>query len=269
MGKIQYKPLEKTLNMCLEIETSEKTALNDKYSLKVFDVNISPVKVSFWSGHQNIEVFRKPVEEKLLPNNEADAFVQEASTLLNHLTIKLDFNGVPISIEKQDELWQNWLGLRANLAASYTGDWIEKTLTEIDKKLLPNKGLLPYIMQDIFLNEYFRGVYNALFIENCFYGKRIVYGLCPSPILFNEKLILQTSPTSQLINFSGKEDKIYDQSGFSSWFKNKSNYALPQIKAEGFYQIDNVTGWCNSLESNYKLSTNDYEKTLKIVLNTN
>ncbi len=269
MGKIQYKPLEKTLNMLLRIEISEKTAQKDKYSLKAFDVNILPAKVSFWTGHQNIEIIRKPFEISHLPNNEADAFVQQVSPLLNHLTLKLGFNGMPTNIEKQHGLWQKWLVIRTNLSASYTGDWIKKALSEIDEKLLPGEGLTPYIMQDMFLNEYFRNVYNASFIENFFYGKRIIYGLCPSPIQFNEKWILQTSPSRQFINFSGEWDKTYDQAGFNNWLKNKTEYVNAEIVANGFYQIDHITGWCNSLESNYRLSTNDYERTLKIVLTTN
>lgn len=269
MGKIEYKPLEKPLSMSLKIEISEKTAQKDTYSLKVFDVNILPAKVSFWSGHQNIEIVREPVTISGLPYNDADAFVQQVSTLLNHLTLKLDFNGMPINIEKQHELWQKWLLLRTNLYGIYTGDWIEKALTEIDEKLLPGKGLAANIMQDMFLNEYFRNVYNATFIENCFYGKRTAYGLCPSPILFNEKWILQASPAGQIINFSGKGDKINDQAGFNHWLKNKTDYVNAEIVANGFYQIDFATGWCNALESHYILNTKNYEKTVKIVLTTN
>ncbi|RBQ05465.1 hypothetical protein DRW42_15865 [Pedobacter miscanthi] len=269
MGKIEYKPLQKPLNMLLKIEVSEKTAQKDKYSLMLFEVTILPAQVSFWSGHKHIEVFRRRVETNHLPNNDADAFARQVSTLLNHLTLKLDFNGRPINIEKQQELWQNWLLLRTNLSASYRGDWIEKALTKIDKKLLPGEGLTTYILQDIFLNEYFRGVYNAFFIENSFCGKRTIYGLCASPILFNEEWTLKTSSSGQLINFSGKWDKTEAQPGVNNWLKNQIDYVNAEMEMKGFYQIDNVTGWCNSLESNYLLSINDYKKELKIVLTTN
>ncbi|QNN43830.1 hypothetical protein [Pedobacter roseus] len=269
MSKILYKPLEKPLSMLCKVEITEKTGNKEDYFFKTFSVEIFPHKTSFWSGNQNIDIVRKPISPNNLPDNNADAFAQQISAVLYQLTIKLGLNGVPSAVEKQHELWQKWLNIRENLADTFTGDWVEPALTKLDVKMLPGETLTPYIMQDIFLNEYFRNIYDAAFIGNNFYCKRTVYGLCPSPIQFNEKWLLQDSATGQSIKFSGKWDKIPDQAGFDDWLKTKTDDHLSEIRIEGLYQLDHITGWCNAIESFYTLTTNRYRKTLTITLTTN
>jgi len=269
MSKIQYKSLEKTLNMLCKVEITEQTALKHEDFIRLFNVEIFPHKTSFWSGNQHIEIIRKPILPNVLPNNNADAFAQQVSATLHQLTLKLGLNGAPVTIEKQTELWQKWLNIRKNLADTFTGDWVEPALTEIDKKMLPGETLMHYIMQDLFLNEYFRNIYDAPFIGNTFYCKRTVHALCPFPIQINEKWLLYTSATEQLITFSGKWDKIHNQPGINNWLKTKTDDYLSEIRINGQYQLDQRTGWCNALESCYTLSTNSYKKTLKITLTTN
>ncbi|GAA4212923.1 hypothetical protein GCM10022289_44420 [Pedobacter jeongneungensis] len=269
MSKIQYKSLNKPLSMLGKIEIAEKTALKGEDFINFFSVEIFPHKTSAWYGNQSIEIIRKPIPSGALLTNNADVFARQVSATLNQLTLKLGLNGVPVTIEKQNELWQRWLNIRSNLANTFTGNWVEPALAEIDKKILPGKTFTHYIMQDLFLNEYFRNIYDASFTGNAFYSKRTVHGLCPFPIQFNEKWLLHTSATEQSINFSGKWDKIADQSGFKEWLKNKTDDRLGEIRVEGQYQLDPVTGWCNALESCYSLTTNSYKKTLKITLTTN
>ncbi|CAH0123681.1 hypothetical protein SRABI27_03904 [Pedobacter sp. Bi27] len=270
MNKIDYKSLEKPLNMLFKVEIAEKTAFKDEYTFKLFDIDILPDKTSFWSGHQNIEILRKQSLIDALPDNDVDLFVQQISTALHQLTLKIGFNGMPVSVEKQNELWQKWLVIRENLTNTYTGDWIDSTLIAVDKKMLPSETLTEYIKQDLFLNEYFRGVYDANFVENNFSRKREVYGLCPFPIWFNEKWTLQTSENQKLIKFSGNWTKNVDQPRFDSWLKTKTDNDMTEVSVEGFYQIDPITGWCNALQSTYSLIANSsYLKTLKIILTTN
>lgn len=270
MNKIDYKSLVKPLNMLFKVEISEKTAFKDEYTFRLFDIDILPDKTSFWSGHQNIKIIRKQSLIDALPGNDVDLFVQLISATLHQLTLKIGFNGMPISVEKQNELWQKWLTIRENVASTYTGDWIDSTLIAVDKKMLPGEALTAHIKQDLFLNEYFRGVYDACFVENDFSQKREVYGLCPFPICFNEKWTLQTLENQKLIKFSGNWAKNVDQPGFYSWLKTKTDNDITEISVEGFYQIDPITGWCNALESTYLLIANSsYIKTLKITLTTN
>jgi len=270
MNKIDYKSLEKPLNMLFKIEISEKTAFKDEYTLKLFDIAILPDKTSFWSGHQHIEIIRKQSLIDALPGNDVDLFVQQISATLHQLTLKIGFNGMPVSVEKQNELWHKWLAIRENVTNTYTGDWIDSTLMTVDKKMLPNEALTEHIKQDLFINEYFRGVYDARFVENKFNRKREVYGLCPFPIWFNEKWTLQTSVNQKLIKFYGNWPQNVDQPGFNSWLKTKTDKDITEISVEGFYQIDPITSWCNALESTYLLMANSsYIKTLKITLTTN
>ncbi len=270
MNKIDYKPLEKPLNILFKIEIAEKTAFKDESIFKLFNIDVLPAKASFWSGHQHIEIIRKQSLIDALPDNDVDLFVQQISAALHQLTLKIGFNGMPVSVEKQNELWQKWLAIRENIASSYTGDWIDSTLTVVDQKMLPGEILTKQIKQDLFLNEYFRGIYDATFVENQFNRKREVYGLCPFPIQFNEKWILLTSENQKLIKFSGNWIGNVDQPGFNNWLKTKTDSELTEISVEGFYRIDPITGWCNALESTYLLvASNSYKKTLKITLTTN
>lgn len=270
VNKIDYKSLEKPLNMLFKVEIAEKTAFKDEYTFKLFDLDILPDKTSFWSGHQHIQIIRKQSLIDALPGNDVDLFVQQISAALHQLTLKIGFNGMPVSVEKQSELWQKWLAIRENMTNSYTGDWIDSTLIAVDKKMLPGEALTEHIKQDLFLNEYFRGIYDARFVENNFSRKREVYGLCPFPIRFNEKWVLQTSENQKLIKFSGNCTKNIEQPGFNSWLKTKTNKDITEISAKGFYQINPIIGWCNALESTYSLiANNSYIKTLKITLTTN
>ena len=270
MNKIDYKSLEKPLKMLFKVEISEKTAFKDEYTFKLFDIDILPDKTSFWSGHQHIEIIRKQSLIDALPGNDVDLFVQQISAALHQLTLKIGFNGMPVSVEKQNELWQKWLAIRENVASTYTGNWIDSTLIAVDKKMLPGEALTEHTKQDLFFNEYFRGVYDANFVENNFNRKREVYGLCPFPIWFNEKWTLQTSANQKLIKFSGNWAKNVDQPRFYNWLKTKTDNDITEISVEGFYQIDPITGWCNALESTYSLIANSsYIKTLKITLTTN
>jgi len=270
MDKILYKSLTTPLKLLFKVEVSEKTRFKEDYTVKLFEIDILPDETSFWSGHQNIEILRKPNLMNGLANNDADAFVQQVSTILHQLTLKLGFSGMPISIEKQNMLWLKWLTIRTNLVNSYTGDWIDFALNEIDKKMLPGQALTKHIMEDLFFNEYFRGVYDVSFNYNTFNCKRLVYGLCPTPIRLNEKWLLQTSATGQSITFTGECENLSGLTNSSNWFKTKTDNDITAIRVEGFYHIDQITGWCNALESNYFLTANnDYEKTLKVMLTTN
>jgi len=267
MIKIQYKPLSSPLNMLFKVEVFEKTKNKDTNSNRLFDLQIFPQKTSFWTGEQCIEIWRKPIlTDGLHNNNNTDAFVHEVSTVLHQLTLKLGFTGMPVKVEQQNELWKNWLAIRANLSIGYTGDWISSALTTIDKKMLPGETLMNHIMQDLFMNEYFRGVYDAVFTENKFSCNRKISGLCPWPIQFNEIWTLQNA---QVIKFSGEGNNPVDQSEINGWLKSKTGESKAEISVDGFYQFDHNTAWCNALESNYSLTANNYEKKIKISLTTN
>ncbi len=268
ISKILYKPLKEPLNMHLKITISERTDQKVKYIHKDFDINIVPGKVSFWTGSQRITVYRKPDAINNLPNNDADAFVQQVSTVLNPVSLKLNFNGSPTVIEQQETLWKKWLNTRTNIENSFAGNWVEKALTIIDRKLLPGENLTSNLMQDLFLNEYFRNVYQVNFTENIFRGERTVYGFCPAPIQFGEKWRIKPLPTGCLIKFSGKKAEIHDQPGFNRWLKTKTDDRIEEIRVDGFYQVDAATGWCNAIETRYQLTTGNYEKTLDIFLTT-
>lgn len=254
--------------MHLKITISEKTDQKVESIHKGFDINIVPGKVSFWTGCQNITVFRKPDAINNLPGNDANAFVQQVSTVLNQVSLKLDFKGSPIAIEQQETLWKKWLNTRTNIENSFAGNWVEKALTTIDRKLLPGENLTSYMMQDLFLNEYFRNVYQVTFTENIFHGKRTVYGFCPAPIQFGEKWRIKPLPTGCLIKFSGQKAEIHDEPRFNRWLKTKTDDRIEEIRVDGFYQVDAATGWCNVIESHYQLTTGNYEKTLDIFLTT-
>ncbi|SHF39625.1 hypothetical protein [Pedobacter caeni] len=270
MSKIRYKALEQPLKMLYKVEISEKTLEKETTSLRLFEIDIVPEKVSFWSGNQNIEIVRKPSMVSGIPDNSVDAFVQQIAVALHQLTFKLGFNGMPVCVEKQDELWRKWLTIRSNIADSYTGDWVDKALCEIDQKMLPSDQLTQNIMQDLFLNEYFRNVYDFAFVEDQFKRRRTVYGLCPLPLQFIETWTRQSSTEGQMISFSGRCNESSNTSDFKNWLKTKTNDQLSQISVNGSYQINSNTGWCNALDSSYSLvANNSYEKTIKVTLTTN
>lgn len=270
MSKIRYKTLEKSLKMLLKVEISEIAAAKEESTLRIFEIDIIPGKASFWSGNQCIVITRKPSDLDGLPNNNTDFFVQQIAAALSQLTLRIGANGIPVEIEKQDELWRKWLGIRENLADRYTGDWVDEKLSQVDQKMLPSDKLLQNIMQDMFLNEYFRGIYDVSFDGDSFMRQRTVYGVCPFPLQFNEKWTLQSSENAQLIKFSGNWNEQTIPKDFNRWLKSKTADALTQITIDGFYQVSTDTGWCNALHSNYTLiAGSGYEKTIKVTLTTN
>lgn len=270
MSKIKYKVLEKPLKMLFKVEVSEKTTVKEDFAVRLFEIDIVPQKTSFWSGSQNIELIRTPSALSGIPANNVDAFAQQVAAVLHNLTFKMSDYGMPLRVEKQDELWQKWLAVRANLADSYAGEWVDKSLSLVDQKMLPSEKLTRNLMQDLFLNEYFRGAYGVQFSDNSFKRERTVYGLCPFPIQFNETWTLQSLENEQRINFFGKWNGIVNTDSFKQWLQAKTGTGIAQITVDGYYQISNYTGWCNALYSSYLLTAgNGYEKNIKVTLTTN
>ncbi|KQM71449.1 hypothetical protein ASE74_23410 [Pedobacter sp. Leaf216] len=269
MDRISYKPFLSPLKLFFNVEISEKTPLKVENTTRLYEIDILPDETSFWTGNQRVKIIRRLNSINDLAHNVADAFMQQVSTTLHQITLKLGHNGMPIGIEQQNELWLNWLAIRANLADSFTGNWIDFALKEIDQKMLPGAAITNYIMEDLLLNEYFRAVYDAVFQQDTFTCKRTVHGLCPFPIKLNEKWLLQTSATGHLITFSGECENLMNITDFNNWLKKTGNQ-ITEINSTGFYHIDHITGWCNAMESNYLLKgNNSYEKTLKIMVATN
>lgn len=267
---IPYKALEKPLQLTFSSEITERKEGDFKSSAKVSYVTIIPEKLSFWLGEQCIQVIREAAPVNSLSDNNADAFVQQASQALSHLTFKIGFKGMPVLLEKQDVLWKKWLLLREVLANTYIGDWVGERLTEIDLKMLLSDQLMNFVMRDLFLNDYFRNIYEIKFESGISRLQRTIYGLTPEATRLHEVWELKSSATHYNLEFSGKWKGTEISEQLEKWIKNKiDNQPLlkPEITSSGSFTISKETGWCSSFESNYVLITESgFEKVIKIKL---
>lgn len=255
--------------MLFNSEVVEKNKDDRKCVVKLSYIDIVPEKASFWSGDQSVQVIREAAPISSLPGNNADAFVQQVSQALQNLMFKIGFKGMPVSLEQQEQLWKNWLLLRDRLAETYTGDWVTDTLTKIDHKMRPSDQLMPIVMQDLFLNDYFRNIYDLSFDNGLAQVHRNVYGLTPEPARFNETWKLTSSAEHHVVKFSGKADGNNISQSLRTWIKNKSGHepANTRIIGRGFFEVNKETGWCSSFESTYSLSTESgFEKIVRITL---
>lgn len=268
--QIPYKALTKPLKMIFKSEITERKEEDYQSSVKLTYVDIIPEKLSFWSGEQCIQVIREAAPVNSLPGNQADAFVQQVSQVLNQLVFKIGFKGMPVLLEKQDVLWKKWLSLRELLADTYTGDWVQEMLTRVDLKMIPSDKLLPMVMSDLFLNDYFRNVYEMKFDSGVSHSQQVVYGLVPVAVKLNEVWELQTSDQHFNLKFSGKCVDSDVEQNLGEWIKSKMGnepVLKPEIISAGSFRISKETGWCSSFQSTYSFATESgFEKVMKITL---
>ncbi|MBB6273767.1 hypothetical protein HDF26_004227 [Pedobacter cryoconitis] len=267
---IPYKALQKTLKMMFTSEITEKKGQDYKNLIRLTYVDIIPEKSSFWSGEQGVKVIRETAPVHHLPENRADAFVQQVSNALYHLNFKIGHKGMPVSLEKQDELWKRWLMLRELLADSFTGDWVDEMLTKVDLKMLPSPDLFPQVMEDLFLNEYFRNIYELKFDSGINQLQRNLYGLLPEVVKLQERWSMKSSANHYQLRFASKWTGNELGEKLNHWIKIKTGSdaeGKPEITGSGSFLVSKETGWCSSLESTYALTTGSgYEKIMKINL---
>jgi hypothetical protein len=266
---IPYKPLNKPLKLIFDAEVNERKAHDSQSVHKVTYVNILPVKSSFWSADQLVEVTREAAPVNHFAGNNADALVQHIARALYQLRLKVNFKGMPAAIDQQDQLWQKWLHLRQLIADTYTGDWVNEVLTKVDQKMLPSAGLINTVMQDVFFNNYFRDIYDARFSNGICKIQRPVYGLTPDAIPMNETWELKQSDQKYHVKFSGSWTGHITEVQ-NNWFKVKNRrntIGTPQITGSGSFYIEKETGWCSSFENTYAITTEyDYEKIITTTL---
>jgi len=268
--QVPYKALERPLKMIFTSEITEKKDQDYKNLLRLTYIDIIPEKLSFWSGEQAVKIIRETAPVHSLPNNNADAFVHQVSHALYHLNFKIGYKGMPVLLEKQDELWKRWLALRQLLADSFTGDWVDQMLTKVDLKMVPSDQLLPQIMQDWFLSEYFRNVYELRFDSGISHLQRNLYGLIPEMVKLRETWSLKSSADHYQLRFAAKWIGNELGENLNQWIKIKTGsdaVRKPEITGSGSFNVSKETGWCSSFESTYALTTETgYEKIMKTTL---
>lgn len=270
-NQIPYKVLSNPLKLLFNAVIEERGTGYIENASRLTYVDIIPEKASFWSGTQAVQVIREAAPVNILTVNNADAFVQHAAQALYQLCFKMDYSGMPASLEQQDKLWQNWMQLRQILSDTYTGDWVNKTLTAIDHKMLPSNNLLQTTMQDVFFNNYFRNIYTPQFTGGKAQVNRNVYGLIPGALAVSETWDLEETDKSFEVKFTGNWQRGGNISELQNkWLKNKSNritITAPEIRGSGYFTVNKSTGWCSAFESTYVLNTEyEYEKTITTTL---
>ena len=272
LSKIPYKALKTELKFIYQTEIAEMMDGKRNNISRISYVDLLPAKTSFWSGDQTLQVIRKSAALNSLSGNNADAFVQQAATVLHQLRFRIGLKGMPAALEDQDLLWKSWMDTRGYLADSYTGDWVNQALSKIDKQLKPSDQLLNTVMKDMFLNDYFRNLYSRDFEEGQLVVEREINGLTPLTIPIKEKLQLKEGAENYEVLFSGRCTDSRIKNDLNNWLENSSRNLLPadiEITSSGFLLINKKTGWCSAFESNYAISSgSDFEKTVKLTLKT-
>ncbi len=269
-NQIPYKALSKPLKLLFNATIDERGSENIENTSRLTYVDILPSNASFWSGTQAVQIVREAAPINTSTNNNADAFVQHAAQALYNLCFKMDFSGMPASLEQQDKLWQSWMQLRLLLTDTYTGDWVNRMLTAIDQKMLPSSNLLQTTMQDIFFNNYFRNIYEPKFNGGITKVNRTIFGLMPGAIPVQETWQLNETDKTFEVKFTGNWRGGNISELQNKWLKSKSNSnttEAPQISGSGHFTVNKDTGWCSGFESTYALYTGDeYEKTITTTL---
>ena len=268
-SQIPYKALSKPLKLLFNATIDEMGSESIENMSRLTYVDILPSKASFWSGTQAVQVIREAAPVNTSTNNNADAFVQHAAQALYNLCFKMDYSGMPASLEQHDKLWQKWMELRLLLADTYTGDWVNKMLTTIDQKMLPSNNLLQTTMQDVFFNNYFRNIYEPKFTGGVAQVNRTVFGLMPGAIAVNETWQLNETDKNFEVKFTGKWHGGNISETQNRWLKNKNNGTVdtPQISGSGYFTVNKDSGWCSAFESTYTVYTGtEYKKTITTTL---
>lgn len=268
VSKIPYKTLKSDLKFLFSSEMTEVISSETQKSVKTRYVHILPDKHSVWSGNQLIKISKEdlPFLNAVSSGNAADRFVEDIAKALGELTLKINSKGQPFALEQQKVLWQDWLKLRENLSANYTGDWVERMLMQADKKLLPSEKLFFTVMEDLFLSEFFNAAHFAEFSSGIFTTTRIIQALLPFKITFKEDWTLEELDDSFRIHFKGYLKEV-DEQALKLWLTEAK---LPEFKDEkieitssGFLDINKKTCWCSGFDTFYMFSVEDlYQRTM-------
>ncbi|RFZ89976.1 hypothetical protein D0C36_23755 [Mucilaginibacter conchicola] len=268
-GQIPYKPLSQPLKLLFNATINERGSDSIDSASRLTYVDIVPSKTSFWSGTQGVQVIREAAPVNASSDNNADAFIQHAAQALYNLHFQIDYSGMPSSLERQEKLWQNWMQLRLLLADTYSGDWVDKTLTVIDHKMLPSDKLLDTTMQDIFFNNYFRNIYTPKFSDGTTQVNRNVFGLMPGAMpVYETWQVGETAKTFE-VKFTGNWRGGNLTEIQTRWLKHKSNLTMAeaQLRGSGYFTVNKDTGWCSAFESTYTLlAGGEFEKTITTTL---
>lgn len=269
LSKIPYKALKTELKFIYQSEVAEMKDGKRNSVSRISYIDLLPAKASFWSGDQTLQVIRKSAALNSLSGNKADAFVQQAATVLHQLRFRIGLKGMPAALEDQDLLWKSWMNTRGYLADSYSGDWVNDTLSKIDTQLKPSDHLLNTVMKDMFLNDYFRNIYSNNFENGQLVMEREINGLTPLAIPIKEKMQLKEETENYEVLFSGRCTNPRIKNDLNQWLKSSRNLVSADIEitSSGFLLVNKKNGWCSAFESNYALSSgNDFEKTVKLTL---
>jgi len=261
-SKIPYKVLKSDLKFLFSSEITEHVnKVNTQKIIKTKLIDIVPQKQSFWSGEQLIEIKKQDLPfSNYSSGNQADRFVHKLEAVLAKLIVKLNSNGLPCGLQNQKELWQEWLQMRGKLDSEFSGEWVDKILMRIDKKMLPSDSLPAHVTEDLFISEYFNKLLHMELSPSNLLVNRNIHAWLPFQIDLLENWKVEDKNGFYSIIISGKLRDM-PTNKIRSWLEksripNLSNEKI-EVESKGIFDIDLKTGWCSAYQTTYILKVQD------------